>query len=100
MRILLVIILISNGFRFSSSGWARVPFLVQNGAEPLPSESSPPPVQHRIDDVHRRIRNMLKQYPAASWDLEESQVVLDALSVIVRGRQSVADVIDLRHRGA
>lgn len=43
---------------------------------------------HRIDDIHRRIRNILAAYPATDWTLEESRSVLDAVSGIVRARQA------------
>jgi len=39
-----------------------------------------------IEDVHHRIRNILDQYPASSWTLEESQAVLATLAGIVRAR--------------
>jgi hypothetical protein len=44
---------------------------------------------HRIVDTHRRIRNILDQYPASAWTLEESQAVLSVLSSIVRARQTL-----------
>jgi hypothetical protein len=44
----------------------------------------------RRRDVHDRISNILDVCPAASWDLEESQAVLDALSEIFVGRQAAA----------
>jgi hypothetical protein len=44
---------------------------------------------YRIVDTHRRIRNILDQYPASAWTVEESQAVLEALSGIVRARQAV-----------
>lgn len=50
-----------------------------------------------LDDIRRRIRNILDQYPAAAWDLHEAKLVLGALSEIVRGRQSASDVVE---RGA
>lgn len=51
--------------------------------------------QYQIDDIHRRIRNILDQYPAGDWTLEESRSVLVVLAEIVRGRQSVGDVVEL-----
>ena len=43
---------------------------------------------HRIVDTHRRIRNILDQYPASAWTLPESQAVLSVLASIVRARQT------------
>jgi hypothetical protein len=43
---------------------------------------------HRIVDTHRRIRNILNQYPASAWTAEESQAVLNTLAGIVRARQA------------
>jgi len=43
---------------------------------------------YQIDDVHRRIRNILKACPATSWTLDESQAVLDTVAGIVRARQA------------
>jgi hypothetical protein len=42
----------------------------------------------QINDIHRRIRHILNHCPATSWTLEESLIVLDALSgiVLARGR--------------
>ena len=57
-------------------------------------------VQYEIDDVHRRIRNILKACPATSWSLEESRTVLDAVASIFRSRQAGADVVDLTARRA
>ena|GEM_PF-6872562 len=51
-----------------------------------------------IKDVQRRIRNILITYPATDWTLEESVVVLDALSEIVRGRQTPGNVVVLASR--
>jgi hypothetical protein len=51
------------------------------------------PIDYRLRDVQRRIRNMLAAYPPSEWDEEESRIVLDALSVIVRGRKSAARVL-------
>lgn len=51
--------------------------------------------QRQVDDVHRRIRNILKECPAESWSLEESCAVLSTLAGIVRARQSGSDVVDL-----
>lgn len=49
---------------------------------------------HRaIEDVHRRVRNILDVYPATTWDLAEATEVLAALESIVRGRQAMGDVI-------
>ena len=55
-------------------------------------------VQYEIDDVHRRIRNILKACPATSWSLEESRMVLDVVASIFRSRQG--DVVDLAARRA
>lgn len=49
----------------------------------------------QIDDIHRRIRNILLAYPATDWTLEESCSVLEALAGIVRARQTMSDVIDI-----
>lgn len=49
----------------------------------------------QIDDIHRRIRNILVAYPATEWTLEESCSVLENLASIVRARQSMGDVVDL-----
>lgn len=51
--------------------------------------------EHRIHDVHRRIRNILAVCPASDWTLEESQQVLAVLAQIVRAREARGDVIDL-----
>lgn len=59
----------------------------------------PNDAQHQIDDVHRRIRNVLDICPATSWNLEESKIVHDALQRIIRARQSDGDdVVDLTAR--
>jgi hypothetical protein len=44
---------------------------------------------YQIDDVHRRIRNILNACPATSWSLEESRTVLDVVAGILRDRQAV-----------
>jgi hypothetical protein len=41
---------------------------------------------HELNDVHRRIRNILNVYPAGTWTLDEWKIVLAALAEIVRGR--------------
>jgi len=51
-----------------------------------------------LNEVHRRIRNILSSCPAISWSLQESVIVFDALARIVRTRQSGADLIDLLSR--
>ena len=53
---------------------------------------------YELGDIHRRIRNILDVCPAASWTLDESVIVLDALAAIVRTRQAARDVIDLDAR--
>ena len=55
---------------------------------------------YQIDDVHRRIRNILKACPATSWSLEESRMVLDVVASIFLSRQLAGDVIDLAARRA
>jgi hypothetical protein len=40
----------------------------------------------QLNDVHRRVRNILDAHPAETWTLEESKIVLDAVSEIVRRR--------------
>lgn len=45
-----------------------------------------------LNDVHRRMRNILAVYPATSWTLGESRLVFSALEAIVRGRQPRAHV--------
>jgi len=55
-------------------------------------------VPYELGDIHRRIRNILDVCPAASWTLDESVIVLDALAAIVRTRQAAGDVIDLAAR--
>ncbi len=47
----------------------------------------------RIADAHRRIRNILDQYPASAWTLEESQAVLSVLAGIARARQAAVDQV-------
>lgn len=49
---------------------------------------------YQLDDIHRRMRNILKQYPADEWTVEESSGVLAALAAIVRARQSKTDIVD------
>ena len=56
--------------------------------------------RYEICDVHRRIRNILDNCPAVSWTLDESILVLNVLSGIVRTRQALSDVIDLATRRA
>ena len=46
--------------------------------------------QHRLNDVQRRIRNILVAHPASTWTLEESQIVLAALSEIVRATSTTS----------
>jgi len=70
-----------------------------NVVHPAPGKALPT-VQYQIDDVHRRIRNILKACPATSWSLEESRTVLDAVASIFRSRQAGADVVDLTARRA
>jgi hypothetical protein len=41
---------------------------------------------YQLRDVRRRTRNILDRFPAAGWDLAESEIVLAALAQIVRGR--------------
>jgi hypothetical protein len=43
---------------------------------------------HRIADVHRRTRNILDALPASTWTLEEAEIIVEALSTIVRARQA------------
>jgi len=43
---------------------------------------------YQIDDVHRRIRNILNACPATSWSVEESRMVLDVVAGIFRARQA------------
>ena len=52
-------------------------------------------VPNQLGDTHRRIRNILDVYPATTWTLDESMIILDALATIVRRRQAAGDVIDL-----
>jgi len=49
---------------------------------------------YELDDVHRRIRNILHACPATGWTLSESLAVLEALAGIIRARQQASDVID------
>jgi hypothetical protein len=42
----------------------------------------------RRRDVHDRIRSVLDMAPASSWNLEESQMVLEALYGILLARQA------------
>jgi hypothetical protein len=47
---------------------------------------------HQLDDTHRRIANILKAYPAETWDLDQSQAVLEILSdFVVRAQQADVD---------
>jgi DNA repair ATPase RecN len=71
-------------------GWVDTDERVSAVMDIVQDDSKP----YQIADAHRRIRNILDQYPASAWTLEESQAVLSALAGIVRARQSAADEID------
>lgn len=43
---------------------------------------------YELKDVHRRIRNILAEYPATDWTLDESKFVLAALAAVVQMRQA------------
>lgn len=68
------------------------------GVRPIATEGTMP--HGDIDDVHRRIRNILDHYPASDWTLEESLMVLDCMSRMVRARQTASDVVSLTARRA
>jgi hypothetical protein len=46
---------------------------------------------YQIDDVLRRIRNILNVCPATSWTVDESRAVLDVVAGIFRARQAVGN---------
>ena len=51
--------------------------------------------RRRRNDIHRRIRNITDAYPASGWDADESAPILAALESLVRGRQTIASVVDI-----
>ncbi|ULN34191.1 hypothetical protein [Mycolicibacterium smegmatis] len=42
---------------------------------------------YRLADIHRRIANILRAYPAEGWTLDEAQAVLATIGGVVRARQ-------------
>lgn len=55
----------------------------------------------RIADIHRRIRSFLESCPPGDWTLEESQMMLAAVTEIACHRRlHEAQVIPLRPRHA
>jgi hypothetical protein len=44
-----------------------------------------PPTDYRLNDTHRRIRNILGAHPATEWNIYDAKAVLVVLSAIYRG---------------